>query len=108
MLPLFEREFRQAGIRNVSFELEDLDRARDPFVLLILYPSVLQSRENPYVKQQVKLELSGRAQMEPSLQPVLIPIWPACFPNCPGPWNCLQCRPKGLSGKRLFSSMRKT
>lgn len=102
MLPLFEREFRQAGIRSVSLELEDLDRARDPFVLLIRYPSVLQSQVNPYVKQQVKLELSGRAQTEPS-SPARIDSYLAhVFPELSRPVELLAVSPERTFWEKAF------
>lgn len=39
LLPLMEERMKEMGIKNVHIELEDLSTARDPFVLLIHYPS---------------------------------------------------------------------
>lgn len=57
---------KEMGIKNVHIELEDLSSARDPFVLLIHYPSLFEQNESLYIRTFVKIELSGRAQTEPS------------------------------------------
>ena len=57
---------KEMGIKNVHIELEDLSTARDPFVLLIHYPSLFEQNESLYIRPFVKIELSGRAQTEPS------------------------------------------
>ena len=64
--PLMEERMKEMGIKNVHIELEDLSTARDPFVLLIHYPSLFEQNESLYIRPFVKIELSGRAQTEPS------------------------------------------
>ena len=66
LLPLMEERMKEMGIKNVHIELEDLSTARDPFVLLIHYPSLFEQNESLYIRPFVKIELSGRAQTEPS------------------------------------------
>lgn len=64
--PLLEEQLKEKGIKNVHVEWEDLSAARDPFVLLIHYPSIFHQNESHYIRPFVKIELSGRAQTDPS------------------------------------------
>lgn len=66
LLPVIARELQAHELNQVSVKLEDLSQARDPFVLLIHYPSLFSQEGNDYIRPFVKVELSGRAQTEPS------------------------------------------
>lgn len=66
LLPAIGDDLQQCGVKKVSVELENLSQARDPFVLLIHYCSIFKQEDNDYIRPFVKLELSGRAQIEPS------------------------------------------
>lgn len=81
VMPLLERVFLLRGIKGVRFELEDLDKARDPFVLYVHYPSVLNHQSGSYINPMVKLELSGRAESEPSTAAVVDSYLSKVFPE---------------------------
>lgn len=66
LLPLMERNLNGMEKKHIHVELENLSEARDPFVLLVHYTSLFHQEENTYIRPFVKIELSGRAQTEPS------------------------------------------
>ncbi len=66
ILPALQRGFAERGIEGVEYQLYNLDKARDPFVLYVVYPTLFPASADDYVLPNVKLELSGRAQTTPS------------------------------------------
>lgn len=102
ILPALHQSFDCHGVSGVRFELEDLSKARDPFVLYIHYPSVLVHDAGSYVAPAVKLELSGRAQTTPS-SPARIDSYIAqVFPELAEPVSQQVVSPKRTFWEKAF------
>ena len=80
LLPYLQSEFARLGISGVRFELPGLDKARDPYVLIIHYPSIVSEGIVGYVTSAVKLELSGRADARPAASGSVSPYIGSVFP----------------------------
>ncbi len=81
LLPYLTEKLSLLSCSKVHLELEDLDKARDPFVLNVHYDSLFPTHSIKYVQSRVKIELSGRAQTEPSIISKVSSYVDACFPE---------------------------
>ncbi len=81
LLPYLKETLSSQNCPKVHLELEDLDKARDPFVLNVHYDSLFPTQSIKYVRSRVKIELSGRAQTEPSILTHVNSYVAACFPD---------------------------
>ena len=73
LIPYLQRRLKDYGVHDVEVKTEDLDKARDPYVVMIHYPAVTTAGADGYVKPVVKLEISGRADVEPWCKGVIHP-----------------------------------
>lgn len=83
LVPHLKEKFAELNVTNAVFELDNIDQARDPFVLKIHYPSVVGSAGVGYVSPIVKLELSGRANTTPSMSGSIVPYLAELLPVQP-------------------------
>lgn len=102
ILPTLQQSFERRGISGVRFELEDLSKARDPFVLYIHYPSVLEHDVGSYVTPAVKLELSGRAETTPSSPAEIESYIAHVFPELAAPVSLQVVSPKRTFWEKAF------
>lgn len=68
LVPYLEKMRKEKNIPPFHLEVSDLEKARDPFVVYLHYTTQFPSKIMTYVQPYVKLELSGRAQTEPSVK----------------------------------------
>ena len=102
ILPALQQSFDCRGISGGRFELEDLSKARDPFVLYIHYPSVLEHDAGSYVTPAVKLELSGRAETTPSSPAQIDSYIAQVFPELAEPVSLRVVSPKRTFWEKAF------
>lgn len=102
ILPTLQQSFERRGISGVRFELEDLSKARDPFVLYIHYPSVLEHDAGSYVAPAVKLELNGRAETTPSSPAEIESYIAHVFPELAAPVSLQVVSPKRTFWEKAF------
>lgn len=100
--PSLQQSFASRGISGVRFEMEDLSKARDPFVLYIHYPSVLDHVVGSYVAPAVKLELSGRAETTPSSPAEIDSYIAQTFPELAEPVTLQVVSPKRTLWEKAF------
>lgn len=81
LIPYMQQALTGRGITGVRIEADDLDNARDPYILYIYYPLSMQESTVGYVSACVKLELCGRADAEPSAPGQLAPYLGQVFPE---------------------------
>lgn len=73
LIPHLEKEFAALGVSGITFTADNLEKARDPYILFIHYPSALRETDIGYVSSVVKLELCGRAEAEPNREAYITP-----------------------------------
>lgn len=81
LIPYMEKAFLQRGVPGVRVEAEELDKARDPYVVYFRYPLTMQESSVGYVSAHVKLEICGRADAHPSVDGSLEPYLGVVFPD---------------------------
>lgn len=85
LLPLLQREFLRFGAKNIQLEPANLETARDPWVVLIHYPTCVAEGKASYITPVVKLELSGREQSEPHETKQIDSLLSEVFPSLAKP-----------------------
>ncbi|MEG1257859.1 MAG: nucleotidyl transferase AbiEii/AbiGii toxin family protein [Akkermansia sp.] len=68
LVPYLQQMGKEQNIPLFQLEVYNLEKARDPFVVYLHYSTQFPSKNMTYVQPLVKLELSGRAQTEPSVK----------------------------------------
>ncbi len=81
LIPFIKEAFVLRGVAGVRVEAEELDKARDPYVVYVHYPLSLLESSVGYVSACVKLEICGRADAHPSINGSLEPYLGWVFPD---------------------------
>jgi hypothetical protein len=88
VVPLLEASVAELG-DGACVEVIDLDRARDPFVIKLQYPPCHLKVPADYHEENVKIELSGRADVWPQETRHISPFVADAFPSM-GSWKRMQ------------------
>ena len=89
---LIERMGQIAEDADERIVMEDLKKARDPFVILVRYPATKLLPPSDYFKPQVKIELSGRAEGMPAAVRTVEPYVTQEFPGVEPPGRQYEIR----------------